>query len=267
MRANVSRVWADTPRRLLTAAIGGPLALLIVYLGFPVYHGFGLLIGVLIGVELHGVIKAGSLWGLFIAQLLILSGILAGTFNNYLILGAAIGVSLVVILLVGQPATYRRYVYLLVAALYIGFPLGLLALVRDMPQGLWWTYVLFASNWGTDSMALVGGRVWGRTKLAPKISPNKTVEGAVVGFVSGTLAGIILSQLMGLPLTTALIVCPMVSILTIAGDLIESGAKRQFGVKDTGSILPGHGGFIDRVDGLVLAAPFFYMALLTLPVS
>lgn len=113
-----------------------------------------------------------------------------------------------------------------------------------------WTFLV---TWATDIGAYFAGRSFGRHKLAPTISPNKTVEGLIGGIVAATLFGgaWVLATDLPLPL---LGLAPLFAIAAQAGDLFESGMKRRAGVKDSGNWLPGHGGVLDRLDGLVPVA-------------
>ena len=151
---------------------------------------------------------------------------------------------------------------LILGSLYIGLPLATLLSIRALPQGMAWVYLLFANTWATDIFALIGGRLFGRHKLAPSISSGKTVEGALIGLLCGGFAGVGVTLLFNLPPIPAMIINPLLSCLVIIGDLLESVFKRYYRIKDTSSILPGHGGFLDRIDGLVLSViPVYFVAL------
>lgn len=132
--------------------------------------------------------------------------------------------------------------------------LGLL-LIRQSPDlGLQAVVVLFAVVWGTDSGAFFAGRTIGGPKLWPAISPKKTWAGAVGGLVAGIAAGLVGAVLTRVAVSPELaLVCALLSLAGQAGDLFESAVKRRFGAKDSGIIVPGHGGLMDRVDGLVFA--------------
>lgn len=153
-------------------------------------------------------------------------------------------------------------VMIVAGVVYLGFPVGFLVSVRGMTDGLMWTFVIFALTWGTDTFAYIGGRLWGRHKLAPQISPKKTTEGAIVGWSAGfTAAMIVLAVNQQLsPLTIAL--CAIGPIAAILGDLVESLMKRAFNVKDSHlrglDIFPGHGGVLDRTDSLIVVATLCY---------
>ena len=132
------------------------------------------------------------------------------------------------------------------------------------PPGVLFLMVLI---WMADSAAYFAGRQWGRRKLAPRISPGKTVEGlwgGVLGASVCALAGSALDLFPGLETPALLALCIVTTLVSVAGDLWESVAKRRSGAKDSGRLLPGHGGVMDRIDSLVAAAPVFAVGLLAL---
>ena len=113
----------------------------------------------------------------------------------------------------------------------------------------------------TDTFAYLGGRLFGKTPLAPQISPKKTIEGSVCGLIGGSLLGYIFltSTNHNSPEWLLVLVCLSASLFSQVGDLFESALKRSSGVKDSGRILPGHGGVLDRIDGLLFAAPVVFI--------
>lgn len=123
---------------------------------------------------------------------------------------------------------------------------------RDV-HGLALLVWVFIVTWSTDIGAYFAGRSFGRRKLAPTISPNKTVEGLIGGVVAATVLGGAWASSTGLG-TALLALAPLFAVAAQAGDLFESGMKRRAGVKDSGTWLPGHGGALDRLDGLVPVA-------------
>ncbi len=132
--------------------------------------------------------------------------------------------------------------------------LGLLLLRAAPEHGLAAVVVVFAVVWGTDSGAFFGGRAIGGPKLWPAVSPKKTWAGAITGLAAGVIAGLIVAVLARVSVAPGLaLVCAVLSLAGQAGDLFESAIKRRFGAKDSGNIVPGHGGLMDRVDGLVFA--------------
>lgn len=159
----------------------------------------------------------------------------------------------------------------LAGVLYLGLPTGFLMALRALPDGGLWILLILCITWGTDTFAYIGGRLWGRTKLAPRLSPKKTREGAVVGVLGGIVPSLILLTLtdhLALGAVVLVIGGPFVAIL---GDLFESGLKRFFQVKDSHipwlDILPGHGGILDRVDSLLLVTTFAYLCFLLLGIE
>ncbi len=146
--------------------------------------------------------------------------------------------------------------------LYLGLPVGALIAIRDMrgPRAL---FLLMLTVMVSDTAQYYTGRAFGRRPLAPTISPKKTVEGAAGGFVFGTLLMAVVGHwwLPAVPLAIRIVLGAVVVALGIAGDLFESMLKRSAGVKDSSSLIPGHGGVLDRIDALLFAAPIYYVVL------
>jgi len=120
---------------------------------------------------------------------------------------------------------------------------------------------IWISIWICDTFAYFGGSLLGYHKLAPKTSPNKTIEGAIFGFIGAVIVFVLLSQFINLNIPTLHLwfSAIIVGIFGQLGDLVESRFKRDAGVKDTSSLLPGHGGFFDRFDSLIFVSPFFFL--------
>jgi phosphatidate cytidylyltransferase len=145
------------------------------------------------------------------------------------------------------------------ATVYIGLPLGMLAALHHT-FGAPMTLMMLATIVVSDSSQYYTGRAIGRHALAPTISPKKTVEGALGGIVLGTaFVAIVGGYGFRMPLRTTIPFGIVVVVLGIIGDLFESRLKRAAGVKDSSSLIPGHGGVLDRIDALLFAAPAFYV--------
>lgn len=146
------------------------------------------------------------------------------------------------------------------AAVYIGMPLGMLVAVHGL-RGWPATLLLIGTVVVSDSMQYYSGRLFGRHPLAPAISPKKTLEGAVGGVISGT-AFMTVAGARALPFSgfaPLIVLGVLVVVLGICGDLFESRLKRAVGLKDSSSLIPGHGGVLDRIDALLFAAAPFYL--------
>ncbi len=139
-------------------------------------------------------------------------------------------------------------------ALYVGLPVFSLLAIRLHVDGLALSLWAMALVWACDSGAFFVGRQFGGPKLAPSISPAKTWSGLIGGVLAATLLAVIMRAAHGLPLHLV-IATPVLAVLAQGGDLFESALKRRAGVKDSGNVLPGHGGVMDRLDGIVPVAP------------
>ena len=144
--------------------------------------------------------------------------------------------------------------------LYPAVLLAFLLYLRAMDQGRFLVLAVFFLVWTGDSCAYIAGRLWGRTKLAPSTSPNKTWEGYVAGVLGPLLvAGVLYFNIAGdFSLVTMLGLALICGVASASGDLAESRFKRAVQLSDSGTLLPGHGGVLDRFDGMLVAAPFAY---------
>ena len=194
-------------------------------------------------------------WG-FVAIIL---AALGGGLSGYPMLILAVAPALL-LLAIGQVRELGT-----LAAIGVGYaalPAVALAFLRGGDiSGLLAILYLFAVVWGTDIFAYFVGRTVGGPKLAPSISPGKTWSGAIGGALAALVAGWAVAYFAGhpSPLLMGLLALPL-SAVSQAGDLFESGFKRRFGTKDSSQLIPGHGGVMDRVDGLVAAAVALYLA-------
>jgi phosphatidate cytidylyltransferase len=156
-----------------------------------------------------------------------------------------------------------RVGWMLLGGLYIGFLVPQLVLLFELKDGRMWVAFVFLVIMAGDSSAYFIGRRFGKRKLAPELSPGKTVEGSIAYVIGSMLVGILAAVLLTLPvgLFEAAMLAVVMSLLGQIGDLFESLIKRAFAVKDSGELLPGHGGVLDRLDSLIFPVVFatFYL--------
>ena len=258
--------WRNLGVRALSAAVLAPAALAAVWVG-----GWLLLLLLSVAVALLSLE-----WGRMAAPTaptraagVVLTGVLAALFTAYLGYPRAAWISLAVAALVVMALAAglrlaRRPADTAFGVLYLGAPaLALWWLRLASPEhgenaGRAWTFLMLAIAWSADSAAFLIGSALKGPKLWPRFSPNKTWSGfwggLVVGVVVATAAAVFLRPLGGPSLALAAATGLVGALATMGGDLLESMLKRRFGVKDSGDLIPGHGGLLDRVDGLLFAA-------------
>lgn len=148
--------------------------------------------------------------------------------------------------------------------IYIALPFSLLVLLANADSGRLWILFILLLVWSNDTFAFCVGKLIGRHKLSPKVSPGKSIEGALGGLAGGVVVMLVFNHYAGLGLEVwvAVVLAVVLGILSILGDLFESLIKRGSNVKDSGSLIPGHGGILDRVDSMVFVVPALYYFLL-----
>ena len=141
---------------------------------------------------------------------------------------------------------------------YLGIMLSYLYQVRAMADGKYLVWLIFLSSWGCDTCAYCAGMLLGKHRLAPVLSPKKSVEGAVGGVVGAILLGIIYAAATKGGMVEYAIICGVGALISMVGDLAASAIKRNQGIKDYGKLIPGHGGILDRFDSVIFTAPIIY---------
>ena len=241
--------------RIISGVILAPLFLGVVYLGFP---WFDLTIAAAAGIMAAEFTKMDGERGTKRRLMIAAACVLAVAAMTHFGFTAAVLVVILASLCViaADIVAGRRGLSLIhIAVDYIAVPAIAMIYVRTFGdrQSLFW---LLAIVWGADTGAYACGRIIGGPKLAPAISPKKTWSGAVGGLVSGVGASTAVLWAYGATIgPKPLIVALVAAVATEAGDLLESGLKRWYEVKDSGTLIPGHGGLLDRFDGLWVAAP------------
>lgn len=141
---------------------------------------------------------------------------------------------------------------------YLAVMLGFIYLTRCLESGKILVWLIFLSSWGSDTCAYCVGRLIGRHKMAPVLSPKKSVEGGIGGVVGAALLGIAYAAFFKQPMAGYAIICGAGALISMVGDLAASAVKRDKGIKDYGKLIPGHGGILDRFDSVIFTAPIIY---------
>ena len=164
----------------------------------------------------------------------------------------------------GNHAIFDIIAKQVLGVVYIPVSLSLLVFIKELDGGIFWIIWLLIVVFANDTGAFYTGRFFGKRALSPNISPNKTIEGSMGGVAASMGVGFIFCQIFFHDLSLSFLIIPVSFLLAVAGqigDLFESALKRSSRIKDSGRILPGHGGMLDRIDGLLLAIPVLYVCL------
>lgn len=255
-------------KRLITTLILAPLILALIFYGPPLWLGvlaFGILL--LCGSEwLHLIPLKNTLSkGLFIVGLILMTGLSSYLFSYWLMFGLVVWIVNIVIILSypnSQPYWGSKRVVTFWGLLLLPLFLQSLIHLYDHDNGkLFLVYLLFLI-WASDIGAYLTGKMWGKHKLIPRVSPGKSWEGLLGGvLLSGIVATIACRYFVPNDLIHWYFLAFLTVIISIFGDLFISILKRRCQLKDTGTIIPGHGGILDRLDSLIAALPFFYYGI------
>lgn len=269
-------------RRLLTAALGIPLLLLVLWAGHPWLGVLVALVALLAAVEMgellrgagyapaHGVLAVFAVASVAVAALVVPAG-------HWLMVGwlaLLVPVGFAGALGGGDGAQVTRaWLATLAGAVWVSMLAFLLlislavrpdaadgVLPATLDAGRAWLLIVVLTVWAADSAAYLVGRTWGRGRFFNSISPSKTWSGALGGGVAAVLAGALLGGLVGRPLVGGALGA-LVAVGAPLGDLAESALKRAAGVKDSGRLFPGHGGMLDRIDGFLFVAPLAWLLM------
>ena len=250
--------------RILTAVVGIPVILLLAWAGDYYWMLLVLLMAFIGLIEFYQGVKASERQPLWLAGFLVLIWgltINSGVFTNLLIVAALILSILFLVIL------YPRYHIIDLAiswfgALYVGILMGYIWKLSTLPHHFWVILFALLLTWASDSGAYFVGKFYGKHKLAPLLSPNKTWE----GFIGGFLATILVSQagcwiMPGYSFFQYAGLGIVVGLMAPVGDLFASGIKRGLNIKDFGRLIPGHGGVLDRLDSFMCVAPLVYLLI------
>ncbi len=258
---------SELTKRVLFAIPAALLLLFIMWMG-GLY--FELLVGVMAAItlwEIHRLMIASKTPDYYIVSWFIALSIWFSVRLPELVvlaIGVIIALVTIGIFFSRNEVFSRRWLSTIFCGVYASIGFLMLVRIRNLgleTEGFWLAIAVLLMIWGNDVFAYFGGKSFGKTPLAPRVSPNKTWEGFSFGFI-GAAAGLIIAYGLATPFPIDfLTVLPVVLIASIfgpLGDLLESRLKRIAGVKDSSNLLPGHGGLFDRFDALILCTPFFY---------
>ncbi len=254
-------------QRVITGVIAGIVFILLIFIGnLP----FTLAIMALATIALYELLKMkniniGSLTGI-VSFLLLWSILMPNTwieygFSSYIsrleLFAAFIMLLLALTVITKNQITFEHVGFIIISSLYVGLGFHFIIETRALEQGLVIFFFILLSIWSTDTGAYFTGRALGKRKLWPEISPKKTIEGSIGGIICALVVGLVYSYFVPVTESMATIVTMVIviSIVGQLGDLVESALKRHYGVKDSGTILPGHGGILDRFDSLIFVMP------------
>lgn len=244
--------------RILSALILIPAALGVFYAGGWLLLAVIALIGMVMLHEWTSMTEGRALWSILILEIMALLGGLLMVGFGWPERGLLF--ALVAAAIVGLAARLggRRAVWAMLGTLYVMLPCMSILWLRAEPMaGFGWTIWVLVIVWATDIGGYAAGKGIGGPKLAPRVSPNKTWAGLLGGMALAALSSWAVGRGFALPIPAYALGLAGAGLAVWAqvGDLVESAIKRRFGVKDSGSLIPGHGGILDRVDGLVFVAP------------
>lgn len=256
-------------QRLLTAAIGIPIIVGVIYVGGHLFTAVMCVIVAIAAIEfVHMMTRdARPLWR---PSSVALVGAAGATAMPIIVAAGAewppepailVGLMMLYVLLRGAPKfALPWWASILVAIAYVGLLGSYLVLLRDLDDDGDWVFWAVLSTWGTDTCAYAVGKLIGRHKMAPGISPGKTWEGTIGALVGGLAVVVALNWALDLPVSAgqAVLLGLMLPPVAVLADLGESVLKRSAGVKDTSELVPGHGGFLDRLDSLLFTVPLVY---------
>ena len=263
-------------KRVITGLVGVPLLAVIVWFGEPWFTILVAIWGLLAVYEFYKIVAGAKVppltyFGLIWTLLFIISPHCSYAFTMPLLLSSAVVLSLLWLLVRPQKeGAFIGWGWTIAGILYVGWLLSHLVALRGLDDGRNWVFLALLANFGSDTAAFFAGRALGRHHLAPSISPGKTWEGAIAGILGAIIISLLFTipSPLSLPLGygQAIVLGLLVSLLGQLGDLVESLLKRNMGVKDSGRLLPGHGGALDRMDSVVFAGVVvYYYVLFNIP--
>jgi phosphatidate cytidylyltransferase len=252
-------------QRLLAAAIGVPLIIVLILAGDGWYTAAVAAALAVAAIEFQhprfGWLTPMSLLAGALTAAMAAGGHVGFNWVLWFLLGGALIAFAGVIVRFDAERALQDWLWTTGALVYVGLLGSTLVLVRDLPGGRDWTYLTVLSTFAVDTAAYFTGRAVGRTLLAPRISPKKTVEGLAGGYAAGFAAIVVLNYLLGLRIDAwqVVVLGLLLPGFAVAGDLAESAIKRSMHIKDASELIPGHGGVLDRLDSILFTFTLVYL--------
>lgn len=181
-------------------------------------------------------------------------------FGNYGTMAIIISMILILFVYVFGYPKYRaeQVMAAFFGVVYVAVMLSFIYLTRNLPDGKFLVWLIFLCSWGCDTCAYCVGMLIGKHKMAPVLSPKKSIEGAVGGVVGAALLGVIYAAATQGKMAEYALICAVGALISMVGDLAASAIKRNQNIKDYGKLIPGHGGILDRFDSVIITAPVIY---------
>lgn len=264
--------------RVLTGVIGAILAIFVVILGNPIFKYALLAISLIGAYEFYNATKNESVHPqkpipiigyIAIIVIYIFTGFIEPRFDMFM--AAVVIVSMIIMVLAYPKYSIIDIVLTIFPIVYVGLFFVYIAQLRDMNLGVFGIGMIAISAWGSDTCAYFTGRAIGKHKLAPVLSPKKTIEGSIGGIIGAailtTLFAVVYTNFEGQEaildgkLIWVIVISMIAALISQFGDLAASAIKRYFNQKDYGNLLPGHGGILDRFDSVLFVVPIVYIAL------
>jgi phosphatidate cytidylyltransferase len=261
-------------KRTITIVIGIPFIIFIIFYGGLPFFVIATLLLVYLGLrELYNLThKKGTEPSLIWGFLLSLYFIFLPLFDKYNLDYNKINIIVFIILSYFISQFFKKNYSMMLSnisltifgSIYVGYLFSFIIRIKNLPNGNYFLIFLLFITWINDVAAYIIGIKFGKNKIFPKISPMKTIEGSLGGIIFGVISVFIFKNWINLTFDKIILLGLIITIIAQLGDLFESMLKRCIGVKDSGNIIPGHGGILDSFDSLLFAAPVFYYCIIFL---
>jgi len=258
-------------QRIITAFVGLPLLIAAIWFGTPWFALIVTAMAIVGALEFYRMsqnanVKPNIYLGILWVALLVISPYCPYSLTTPLLITSVMVISLICILFwPSKEKAFGNWAWTIAGIFYVGWMLSHWVGLRILENGREWVFFTFFATIATDTFAFFVGRAWGKHPMSPTISPSKTWEGAIGGFVGTILISLIVKAIFSLPAFSlpinywqAALLGGIISIFAQLGDLTESLLKRNTKTKDSGRLLPGHGGILDRIDSIIFSGVVAY---------